>query len=108
MKAQALVRLPYLSKEPQFLGDICSQRYLSFEPVYATTPSGKAIKSEAKFLVQNIRTFGLTELDIVMDLYSGVKEIVDIENRFKPVEPVAEKPQNATKTLTAVPKIVKT
>ena len=112
MRAQALVRLPYLSKELQFLGDICSQRYLSFEAVYGTTPSGKPVKKpDEKFLVQNIRTFRLTELDIVMDLHNGVKEIVDIENRFKPVEIVVEKPEKSAiiqpKTKVALPKNVK-
>ena len=121
MRAQALVRLPYISKEAQLLGDICSQRHLAFESVYATTPSGKPLRTEDKFLVQNIRTFGVTELDIVMDLYSGVKEIVDLENRLKPVVTVAENQLKSIETLetdkvakflpktkAAVPKSVKT
>jgi hypothetical protein len=42
-----------------------------FEAVY--TPAGKTAKSENRFLIQNIRTFGLTESEIVMDLHNGVK-----------------------------------
>ena len=90
-----------LSKERQFLEDICAQRNLKFEAVYNTGP-GKTSKSDESFLVQNIRTFGLAESEIVFDLHSGIKELLDIENRFKP----DEKPENPEKVAEKPEKVV--
>ena len=72
-----------------------------FEAVY--TPAGKTAKTENRFLIQNIRTFGLTESEIVMDLHNGVKEIVDIEKRFNP-EKEAGTTTTTTTTTTAATK----
>jgi len=80
----AEVKLVYLSQEQQFLEEICQQRSLKFTFI-------KSRKSGDIYSIETIKSFGLTETEIVSDLHTGIKEILDLENRFKPAEP-EEKP----------------
>jgi hypothetical protein len=72
--------------------------------------SPRARKTSSKveeeiFLVENDRTFGLSEAEIVLDLQSGVRELLDIENRLKSDEvPVPEEKPAPTPKKSEEPK----
>ena len=58
-------------------------------------------------MVENDRTFGLSEAEIVLDVQAGVRELLDIENRLKP-EKVPDETENpapeATNSANMAPK----
>ena len=78
MKASVRLKLPFLGDEPVFREEICSQHNLACED---------AITNNARidnfFQLSNKRTYGLTETEILQEVYRGVREIISIETRYK-------------------------
>jgi len=76
LKASARMQLPFLGSEPVFREEICSQHNLICERL----PHPQI---NCFFEVSNKRKFGLTEVQILRELYRGLREIIDIESRYR-------------------------
>ena len=79
LKASVRMRLPFLGEENLFRDEICHQHNLTFEE--AITNNNDDI--EHFYEVSNKRTFGITETELLQDVYRGVREIISIETRYK-------------------------
>ena len=79
MKASFRMRLPFLGEENLFRDEIFHQHNLAFEDAI----TNKNDNIEHFYEISNKRTFGLTETEILQDVYRGVREIINIETRYK-------------------------
>ena len=75
LKASVRMRLPFLGEENLFRNEICSQHNLVCDN--AITNNNDQI--EHFYQLSNKRTFGLTETEILQEVYRGVQEIISIE-----------------------------
>ena len=79
LKASVRMRLPFLGEENLFRDEICHQHNLTFEDAI----TNKNDDIEHFYEVSNKRTFGITETELLQDVYRGVREIISIETRYK-------------------------
>ena len=79
LKASVRMRLPFLGEENLFRDEICHQHNLICENAI----TNKNDQIEHFYELSNKRTFGLTETEILQDVYRGVREIISIETRYK-------------------------
>ena len=79
LKASVRLRLPFLGQEEMFRDEICFQHNLTCEE--AITNNNDEIDNF--FQLSNKRTYGLTETEILQEVYRGVREIISIEQRYK-------------------------
>ena len=80
LKASVRLQLPFLGDENLFRNEICSQHNLVCEDI--TTLNNNA-EINNFFQLSNKRTYGLTEAEILQDVYRGVREIINIESHYK-------------------------
>ena len=79
LKASVRMRLPFLGEENIFREEISHQHNLICEK----TITNNNDQIEHFYELSNKRTFGLTETDILEEVYRGVREIISIETRYK-------------------------
>ena len=79
LKASVRMRLPFLGEETLFRNEICSQHNLVCDN--AITNNNDQI--EHFYQLSNKHTFGITETELLQEVYRGVREIISIETRYK-------------------------
>ena len=80
LKASVRLSLPFLGEEEMFRNEMCLQHNLVCEDAITNNNQDQI---ESFFQLSNKRTFGLTETDILQEVYRGVREIINIEKRYK-------------------------
>jgi len=94
LQLSARVRLPFLGSEPIFRHEVCQQHDLLCQPMNTASATQQASTKSASvshphrptstvYEVSNRKKFGLTEPDILHSFVRGVREIIDIEERYR-------------------------
>ena len=79
LKASVRLKLPFLGQEPLFRDQICSQHGLACEEAITNSDD----QMDNFFELSNKHTYGLTEIEILQEVYKGSREIINIEKRYK-------------------------
>ena len=78
LKASVRLKLPFLGEEAIFRDEICAQHNLACK--HAITNNADV---DNFFELSNKRTYALSEANILQEVYRGVREIINIERRYK-------------------------
>ena len=89
LKIYVYVKLPYLAHEDIFRQELLDQHGLECVKAKHFTLSDTKI-----FVLSNKRTFGLTECEILSNVYLGLREMINIEKKFKDSAKIAVQEEN--------------
>ena len=78
LKVSVRLKLPFLGEEPIFRDEICAQHNLECKDAITNNSS-----VDNFFELSNKRTYALSEANILQEVYRGVREIINIERRYK-------------------------
>ena len=78
LKASVRLKLPFLGEEPVFRDEICTQHNLDCKDAISNN-----VSVDNFFELSNKRTYALSEGNILQEVYRGVREIINIEKRYK-------------------------
>jgi len=79
LKVAVRLRLPFLSEEPLFRNDLCSQHSLVCTEVATNNDD---VQMGSFFELSNKGKYGISETTILQEVYRGVRAVIDIECRY--------------------------